>query len=796
MIKTTCRLAITIALITGCAIWAALGIQILPDSGQRIVSQRSGLCESLAISTSWYARNGQPGDLDLLVEEIGRHDPAIVSIGVLQGESLIAEYGDHSSSWQGTSERLPGGSMQSTVQAGGQPWGLVQVQFANDPMMSGIGNFLLITFCSALVGLITWLYLARSFKYLTPAKFIPERVRHALDAMAEGLLLLDTKLQIVLANASFAEIAEQPVESLLGSDPGQLDWYCEQGQPVLADDLPWRKCARERQAQRGQMLVLKKGEDRDYRLMVNATPIIESNGDCRGILASFDDVTDLEEKRVEMGRMLSVLKTSRDEIRRQNEQLHFLAARDPLTGCLNRRSFYMTIGELWKDKVAGQLAMLMIDIDKFKSINDNFGHAAGDDVIKAVAVRIARTLPETALICRYGGEEFCVALPDTSFAEAMTLASELREGIAAAPVGNVACTTSIGVSEREFLAMDPQHLIDQADQCLFIAKRGGRNRVVGWPESGSEFHMQIEADSYTDAGGARSHRDEQVIVATLFTALHYRDPNTALHSARVASLARELGSRFLGDEALQNLKTAALLHDIGKIGIPDSLLHRPDHLTESEMKFMRRKGDIAVSISQSGLLSTDISTIIANYAEHFRNGDGWGELDQRHPDICRSCHILHLCDAFDSLINDQEYRIAKSLEETIRILRDNSPRQFDPDLVEILVDCVAENPDCMSPIAVTGAILNQEVPTDSDSLISAVQSGDMAPLRMLMRRLKREALSESPEFQKTIERLECNLKRNDDELQRLFQATQDILEMCRQNSLSSEGLGVIDWLNK
>ena len=146
--------------------------------------------------------------------------------------------------------------------------------------------------------------------------------------------------------------------SLLGSDPGDAAWSLAGNSAADSPEaagFPWVTCQSKQSVQRGVMLQLFHGESRQ-KYMVNATPIVDENGGYRGVLASFDDVTALENKRIELSQMLKTLQSSRDEIRRQNAQLHFLAARDPLTGCLNRRSFLEKLEALWQSNGSSGLS--------------------------------------------------------------------------------------------------------------------------------------------------------------------------------------------------------------------------------------------------------------------------------------------------------------------------------------------------------------------------------------------------------------------------------------------------------
>ncbi len=185
-------------------------------------------------------------------------------------------------------------------------------------------------------------------------------------------------------------------------------------------------------------------------------------------------------------RTVANLEVAQAEILRQNGELERLASRDPLTGCLNRRAFYALFEKAFDEsrEQAKELCCLMVDIDNFKRVNDQFGHAVGDQAIQAVANCLSAGLRLADTVGRYGGEEFCLMFPRTTWAEATDLAERLRirVGIEAGSrmrmaVG-LALTVSIGVSSSAFGARTPLELIDQADKALYAAKEGGRNCVM------------------------------------------------------------------------------------------------------------------------------------------------------------------------------------------------------------------------------------------------------------------------------------------------------------------------------
>jgi diguanylate cyclase (GGDEF)-like protein len=193
--------------------------------------------------------------------------------------------------------------------------------------------------------------------------------------------------------------------------------------------------------------------------------------------------TQLTETNRVLVRTVGDLQEAQSQILRQHQELERLASRDPLTGCLNRRAFFVefekTFNESREQKT--ELCCLMVDIDNFKRVNDQFGHAVGDQAIQAVANCLSVGLRLTDIVGRYGGEEFCLMFPRTTLHEASGLAERLRVHVEAEAgdrvrtVPRLAITVSCGISSTVFGARTPLELVDQADKALYAAKEGGRN---------------------------------------------------------------------------------------------------------------------------------------------------------------------------------------------------------------------------------------------------------------------------------------------------------------------------------
>jgi diguanylate cyclase len=201
-------------------------------------------------------------------------------------------------------------------------------------------------------------------------------------------------------------------------------------------------------------------------------------------------------------RTVANLESAHAEIVRQNGELERLASRDPLTGCLNRRAFYATFEKAFGEGRAQDhdLCCLMVDIDHFKRMNDQYGHVIGDRAIQAVAGCLSAGLRLTDTVGRYGGEEFCLMFPRTTLAEASDLAERLRirigieAGSRVRVTSGLTLTVSIGVSTTALGARTPLELIDQADKALYAAKEGGRNCVMAmdWLVPGLKPSEQLE----------------------------------------------------------------------------------------------------------------------------------------------------------------------------------------------------------------------------------------------------------------------------------------------------------------
>lgn len=657
-----------------------------------------------------------------------------------------------------------------------------------------IGPALSILLVAVSFGMLAYsLSLWRRVQRLHPEKVLPSRVKMAIDTMAEGLVILDADGHIMMANPAFAQTLDVKAEQLIGRNVEEFPWK-EHSQESSPEPLPWRATLEKGEPRLGGLVHLSRKGGNQLTFLVNATPIHDQAGESGGALVSFYDVTqlehsknELEKNRIELNQMLDHLRQSSDEIRRQNRELEQLATRDPLTGCHNRRSFFERFNALWKSaqRHTHPLSCIMVDIDHFKRVNDTHGHAIGDQVLQRVAQVLGRTARESDIVCRYGGEEFAILLPYTGLTEAAETAERFRHSLESAQFPQLSITASLGVSAINLGAKNPQELLDQADRCLYAAKRNGRNQVVRW----DVFPADLEMDKLPTSQIVPAEEDGQTgipyqAVTALISALAYRDVATAEHSRRVADLCVATGEGLMSLTSCYVLENAALLHDIGKIGVPDSILLKPGALSDEEWQIMRRQERIGSEIIRASFHSRELVAIVANHKAWF-SGTPYDPHLPKGEDIPVGARILNIVNAYDAMTSRQVYREPRSQEEAFTELRRCAGTQFDPVLVERFV-AVAKVRQMLPPPHVSN--ISQETALQFglqiERLMFALDTQDIVGLQTLADRL--HAMAQKHQIreiaQKASELAQHTQRKN--QAAEILNAANELIELCRSTQSS------------
>ena len=476
----------------------------IPKQEQIIAEKREKIAESLAIQVSAAAYAGEIKTLQATLDGIVKRNDEILSAALRRiNGRLVVQAGDHRQLWLNDTEQPATTHVKINLFKDKSPWGQFELVFAppvslgaSDLLGSPLLKLLLFAAVSGFFGYL--LFIKKSLRELDPSKVVPEHVKATLDALAEGVIILDEHERVVLANSTFTDRIDVPPGALIGRKVSSLNWKAPQSSEV-SDKYPWVIAVEQKEAQTGIPLTYETRQGDTLAFMVNSSPIMDAKNNVRGAMATFDDVTQLEKKNNELNSALRMLRESRDKVQQQNEELEILATRDPLTNCLNRRSFFAGLEQAFEQaKERGEeLSVIMCDIDHFKLVNDNYGHATGDDVIRDVAYQISASLRSYDALGRYGGEEFCAFLPRTGILQATALADRIRQQIERSR-GRVKTTTSFGVTALKFGAATPADLINQADEALYLSKQTGRNRVTSFDkkeEIQQTFSVQKEKQS-------------------------------------------------------------------------------------------------------------------------------------------------------------------------------------------------------------------------------------------------------------------------------------------------------------
>jgi diguanylate cyclase (GGDEF)-like protein/putative nucleotidyltransferase with HDIG domain len=369
------------------------------------------------------------------------------------------------------------------------------------------------------------------------------------------------------------------------------------------------------------------------------------------------------------------------------------ARTDPLTGLPNRVAFHEIVeSELERAQPDGRpVSVVVLDLDRFKRVNERLGLAAGDRALRVVSSLLDESARRIDFVARSGGEEFAIVLPETTQHQAFLFAEEMLDKLretSAAP--GMKLRASAGVAVFPDHGSDLATLTAAADRALHAAKALGRDRAV------------IYSPEVTNVLGAVSGRrnvETQAHLATVLSlaeALDQRDSGTAKHSQTVGHLC-ELMARELGfdDDRVERLRLAGILHDIGKIGVPDSILCKPGPLTSEEMDQMRRHPELGARMLSSSELDDVREWILA----HHERPDGTGYPKGLTADeISIEASILAVGDAYEAMTSDRVYRPALGAELAEQELLQNSGLQFSPRVVEAFLRAIARESLSVSQI--------------------------------------------------------------------------------------------------
>ncbi len=512
------RISLALVLLTACVLLGAEMFGFTPDEDRMRLQNRKHLGEALAIQFSVMDPRREIRKMENLVSLVAKRNPEILSVAIRRASGeLVFQSPNHAQLWQAyDSGRSTTSHVLVPLLDRGRLWGNVELRF-EELASESLGGFLesavfrMVLFVLAVGFFVYLVFMLRTLRQLDPSAVIPERVNAAFDTLAEGVLIVDEDEQILLANKAFCDKIDRDAASLVGNKASELKWE-RAARDRSGAGLPWLEVLQSGKATIGAQYNLSPPGRETVKFAINASPILSPQGDAQGVLITLDDITELAARNTELQSMVQRLEKSQAQVEEQNKELSYLATRDALTGCLNRRSFAEQFGLAFEAAHADEtpLSCIMVDLDHFKSVNDNFGHAVGDEVIKMLAEVLQANTRKDDLVGRYGGEEFCLVLPGMPVEMAVKLAERIRLRVkdesSTRFENGPRVTASLGVASLLDEPKDPGELNHLADEALYAAKQSGRNRVVSWAAM-AEQDDQTElpaphSDSREDAGSS------------------------------------------------------------------------------------------------------------------------------------------------------------------------------------------------------------------------------------------------------------------------------------------------------
>ncbi len=366
----------------------------------------------------------------------------------------------------------------------------------------------------------------------------------------------------------------------------------------------------------------------------------------------------------------------------ENAQLYdqaiIRANTDGLTGLYNHRHFHKCLEqEIARGSRFGSIfSLIMLDVDLFKTYNDTYGHLAGDKILRNIGDYIKGSIRTVDMAFRYGGEEFAIILPEAQLDDAYKVAERIRKTIESKMTSSaMPITVSLGVANWPSDGLMKEEVIDCADAALYRAKQTGRNRTC--------LSSDILKPELLVAGAELETRPKALsIIYALAATVDAKDHRTYGHSKKVSDYAVALAQALgLPRDRTATIRAAGLLHDIGKIAIPDSILNKEGPLTEEEWEPVKAHPRLGVEILRHVI---DLINCLPAILHHHERYDGNGyPSGLKGENIPLEARILTIADAYDALTSPRPYHKQLSSQQALDELKRCAGTQFDPELADI-----------------------------------------------------------------------------------------------------------------
>lgn len=407
------------------------------------------------------------------------------------------------------------------------------------------------------------------------------------------------------------------------------------------------------------------------------------------------------------------------------------AITDGLTGVKTHRFLMEALSAEWKrsTRASRPFSLVLMDLDRFKFVNDFYGHLEGDVVLQRVGLILEQNCRRSDVVARYGGDEFVILMPETSVEQARQIAGKLRSWVASDPLlRDKNITASFGIATYPIHGSTPQELIQVADASMYLSKHQGGNAVFTaeprepgdsktWkrdvleaylgvmlhrqfstgPEAFNEIYQRIEqfSQSLNERSPSLSLEQLPTPVVETMTSLAYavdaKDQYTHGHSRKVSTYAALIAQAAgLKEIEVEEVRLGGLLHDVGKVGIPEEILNKAGPLDADEWETMKSHAVLGWRILDPLLALRNVREMVKHHHEFF---DGSGYPDQIERDgIPLGARIIAVADAYDTITSPRVYKKARAADAALTEIERCAGAQFDPELVRLFIEVIRQQP--------------------------------------------------------------------------------------------------------